>query len=76
MFAKLKALPGKAKDSIDVFMENRMGFSPRQRHLKWHYARGLMDQIMAIIPISVFQVYKSMQLKIKDPRFVLFGENP
>ena len=52
----ITSLPGRAGDKIDDWMSEKLGFSPRQRHLTWHYLKGLWEQVLAIIPISVFQV--------------------
>jgi hypothetical protein len=56
MFEAIKAWPGRAKASVDDFMGQRLGFSNRQKLLTWHYLRGLWEQVLAIIPISLLQV--------------------
>ena len=56
MFERIKALPRRMHASIDNFMSDRLGFSHRQKQLTWHYLKGLGDQCIAVIPISVLQV--------------------
>jgi hypothetical protein len=57
MFEKLKAWPRKAKYSTDVFMTDKLKFSNRQRHLTWHALQLLRDQVLAVIPISLLQIF-------------------
>jgi len=52
----VKSFPKRAKYGIDEFLGARVGFSQRQIDLTWHYLRGLWDQVLAIIPISLLQV--------------------
>lgn len=52
----IKAFPGKTKTKIDCFLSGKLHFQDRQIDLLWHYLRGLWDQVLAIIPISVLQI--------------------
>lgn len=56
MWAAIKSLPARAKYGFDSFLTGRCGFSPRQRHLTYHYLELLRDQVFAVIPIAVVQV--------------------
>jgi hypothetical protein len=57
MFDKIKAWPSKAKYSMDMFMTNKLNFSNRQRHLTWHALQLLKDQVLAVMPISLLQIF-------------------
>lgn len=53
---KMKQWPHKAKVNIDWFLSTKVGFNDKQINLTWHYMRGLWDQVLAIIPISLLQI--------------------
>lgn len=56
MFESIKTWPGRARHDIDNFMEHKMNFSSRQIALTWYYVRGLKEQLLAVVPISLLQV--------------------
>jgi hypothetical protein len=71
MFESITQLPGKLHNGLDIWMLQRLGFSKRQRNLTWHYLRGLRDQVLAVVPISLFQVRSSFECM--DPFSVGMG---